>query len=67
MGLGCTWTLVENGAYVTNCYYAGDNPLLLGRKNIVHFEFGDVRENNYNFCPYCGGRIHLEEEWRTHI
>lgn len=41
----CTWTEDENGFWNTEC------------GNIEEFSWGDVEENNYRYCPFCGGEI----------
>ena len=42
----CTWKLDdEYGMYETGC------------GNAFECIEGDIEENNFKFCPYCGGRI----------
>ena len=38
----CTWTRDDDGNYETEC------------DNMHCFIDGCVKDNHYNFCPYCG-------------
>lgn len=41
----CEWTEDDNGLWNTTC--AGTH----------EFQWGKPSDNNYNWCPYCGGRL----------
>lgn len=42
----CLWDQNRDGDWETSC------------DNIHSFIEGDVSENNYQYCPYCGRSIH---------
>ncbi len=47
----CTWEYQDEGDsyWDTECGQA------------QYFEHGGVIENHYKYCPYCGGKIKVEE------
>jgi hypothetical protein len=46
----CTWTPDGDDAWNTGC------------KMVFNFSDGGVAENGFEFCPFCGGAIHIENE-----
>jgi len=42
----CKWKLIEN-----DCYYETEC------KEAQYFDTGNIKDNKYKFCPYCGGKI----------
>lgn len=48
----CKWIynyMIEDGVYETSCSHS------------FFFDSGDVKENNFKFCPFCGKEIEAEE------
>jgi len=43
--LACTWQIDEDGVYDTGCHER------------FFFDSGDITENKFAFCPYCGKKI----------
>ena len=41
----CKWTWNGDGFYQTSC------------GNSFFFESGNIKENNFKYCPYCGKEI----------
>jgi hypothetical protein len=49
----CEWKEDHDGSYdfwMTSCGHA------------YNFEAGDPCENNFDYCPFCGKKIKLEDE-----
>lgn len=41
----CNWKADEDGIYATGCH------------QLFWFDSGDIAENKFAFCPYCGQQI----------
>lgn len=41
----CLWIWDDDGFYSTEC------------GQTFWFNTGDIKENKFKFCPYCGGKI----------
>ena len=50
----CDWTHDENGPDETQCGHA------------FEFTYDGVKENDFKFCPFCGGAIVVKEKLCDH-
>lgn len=52
----CNWTRENYGEFeMSPIFYTSCS-------NSFEFTFGGIQDNNFNFCPYCGGQIELKAQ-----